>query len=170
MAEYTYEDIIMDPKDPRLEGAIGKECYFGQFPKVALDNANKDFRPLALEKIDEMSNFPFYMHNDERKYPWPCIILRKEEPKPKFIPFSNENEFIAKFNSHTMREDLNPVAYVLLKYGMWLKCCESGRLRQVSVISKEGIRVADSKLMTWYTLLASYTFIEGTPCGKEVEE
>ena len=28
MAEYTYEDIIMDPEDPRLEGAIGKECYF----------------------------------------------------------------------------------------------------------------------------------------------
>ena len=34
MAEYTYEDIIMDPDDPRLEGAIGKECYFSDFPKL----------------------------------------------------------------------------------------------------------------------------------------
>ena len=34
MAEYTYEDIIMDPNDPRLEGAIGKECYFNVYGYV----------------------------------------------------------------------------------------------------------------------------------------
>ena len=39
MAEYTYEDIIMDPEDPRLEGAIGKESYFSDYPKKLLNSA-----------------------------------------------------------------------------------------------------------------------------------
>ena len=42
MAEYTYEDIIMDPKDPRLEGAIGKECYFSDYPKKLLYGARNN--------------------------------------------------------------------------------------------------------------------------------
>ena len=42
MAEYTYEDIIMDPEDPRLEGAIGKECFFSEYPKRLLNSAKNN--------------------------------------------------------------------------------------------------------------------------------
>ena len=51
MAEYTYEDIIMDPNDPRLEGAIGKECYVSDFPKIALNNARDNLIPDRLKRI-----------------------------------------------------------------------------------------------------------------------
>ena len=42
MAEYTYEDIIMDPEDPRLEGAIGKECFFSDYLKRLLNSAKNN--------------------------------------------------------------------------------------------------------------------------------
>ena len=39
MAEYTYKDIIIDPEGPRLENAIGKECYLSDYPREALKHA-----------------------------------------------------------------------------------------------------------------------------------
>ena len=49
MSEYTYKDVIIDPEDPRVE--IGKEYYFGDFPKEALEYANKRKQPSANTKM-----------------------------------------------------------------------------------------------------------------------
>ena len=54
MAEYTYEDIIMDPNDPRLENAIGKECYFADYPKKLLSSAMYDL-PEYLDCLTDIS-------------------------------------------------------------------------------------------------------------------
>ena len=53
MAEYTYEDIIMDPEDPRLEGAIGKECYFSDYPREALKHAINNTIKYRLKSINK---------------------------------------------------------------------------------------------------------------------
>lgn len=74
MAEYTYKDVIIDPEDPRVE--IGKEYYFGDSPKEALEYANKNGRGALLEDIDLVSNFPFLMENFDDSAP--CIIRKKE--------------------------------------------------------------------------------------------
>ena len=52
MIEYTFADIIMDPEDPRLEGAIGKECYFSDYPKKVLDGARNN----SSEYLDCLTN------------------------------------------------------------------------------------------------------------------
>ena len=54
MAKYTYEDIIMDPNDPRLENAIGKECYFADYPKKLLSSAMYDL-PEYLDCLTDIS-------------------------------------------------------------------------------------------------------------------
>ena len=63
MTEYTYEDIIMDPDDPRLEGAIGKECYFSDFPKKVLNSARNNSSEYldCLTNISKEKPFPFLM-------------------------------------------------------------------------------------------------------------
>ena len=90
MAEYTYEDIIMDPEDPRLEGAIGKECYFSDYPKKLLDSARNNSSGYldCLTNIIKEGVCPFV---DKKGYGRTLIIIKKEEPKPKpkYVPFEN---------------------------------------------------------------------------------
>ena len=68
MAEYTYEDIIMDPNDPRLEGAIGKECYVSDFPKIALNNARDNLIPDRLKRIAKEETCPFVDEEEDNWY------------------------------------------------------------------------------------------------------
>ena len=91
MPEYTYKDVIIDPEDPRVE--IGKEYYFGDFPKEVLEYANKNGRGALLEDIDIVSNFPFLMENFDESAP--CII-RKKEPEKKYVPFDLSDPEVRK--------------------------------------------------------------------------
>ena len=97
MAEYTYEDIIMDPNDPRLENAIGKECYVSDFPKIALDYARDNLIPDRLKRIAKEETCPFV--DEEEEDNWAVIILKKEEPK-KYVPFKNIREFLISYSSY----------------------------------------------------------------------
>ena len=181
MAEYTYKDIIIDPTSEEAKNAVGKICYFSNSPRNILSDI---YCNSAVEGI--LTNMDDgYFEVDNEGY-WDCIILKKEEPKPKFIPFSNKIEFIVKFNSCTTRDDLTPYKYVLLKYGMWLKDIETDAFFMVTEIWDDGVIVTDCKmkttkegddkyftinqLTTWKELLRDYCFIDGSPCGKEVEE
>lgn len=78
MAEYTYKDIIIDPEDPRLEGAIGKECYFNDSPKMILEHANNNSPNnfFSLKEINKNNEYPF----TDGKYEdvWTLIIIKKE--------------------------------------------------------------------------------------------
>ena len=93
MAEYTYEDIIMDPNDPRLEGAIGKECYVSDFPKIALNNARDNLIPDRLKRIAKEETCPFV--DEEEEDNWAVIILKKEVAIAYLTKDTNSNNLIA---------------------------------------------------------------------------
>lgn len=82
MPEYSYEDIIIDPNDPRLEGAIGKECYFSDNPKLIIKRAreNSSTNLYCLTKIRKNSYYPFTIGR-KCTLGWSLIIIKKEEPK-----------------------------------------------------------------------------------------
>ena len=164
MAEYTYEDIIMDPNDPRLEGAIGKECYFSDYPKKVLDGARNN----SSEYLDCLTNIikqgvcPFV---DKKGYGRTLIIIKKEEPKPKYVPFENGQEF---FNSYLSVESrLEKEDYFLSNHGIWLKDKTSKAYYMVTKIWDIG---DDSDEISWKELLEYYTFLDDSPCGKEVKD
>lgn len=170
MAEYTYEDIIMDPNDPRLEGAIGKECYFNDSPKMILEHANNNSPNnfFSLKEINKNNEYPF----TDGKYEdvWTLIIIKKEEPK-KYVPFESKEEFIRTFDNHTTNLDIVSTEYALLRYGMWIKTIYSEKVFQVTIIEKNGIYDDGvSELINWELLLNEFTFLDGSPCGKLAEE
>ena len=183
MAEYTYEDIIMDPEDPRLEGAIGKECYFSDYPKKLLDSARNNSSGYldCLTNIIKEGVCPFV---DKKGYGRTLIIIKKEEPKPKYVPFKNITEFLDAYRSAP--GCLNEEAYFLSNHGIWLKDKDrKGAYFMVTEIWNEGVVVSDIKMKTtkegndeyyttnesteWKELLRDYTFLDGSPCGKEVK-
>lgn len=182
MAEYTYDDIIMDPNDPRLEGAIGKECWLSDYPKEVLDYARNNLKEFRLKSIEKEENFPFVDNNHEDN--WALIIIKKEEPK-KYVPFETLDEFIESYKKAEERIDCSSIEGYIASCGMWLKDKDRDVYCFVTEIWNYGVVVGDSRMNTtkdgdeyftinevtkWKTLLREYTFLDDTPCGKEVEE
>ena len=159
MAEYTYKDIIIDPTSEEAKNAVGKICYFSNSPRNILSDI---YCKSAVEGI--LTNMDDgYFEVDNEGY-WDCIILKKEEPK-KYVPFENGQEF---FNSYLSVESrLEKEDYFLSNHGIWLKDKTSKAYYMVTKIWDIG---DDSDEISWKELLEYYTFLDGSPCGKEVEE
>ena len=168
MAEYTYADIIMDPEDPRLEGAIGKECYLSDFPKIVLDVARSNSTVDRLKRIEKEKACPFV--NEEEESNWAVIIIKKEEPKPEFMPFKNISEFLNAYRS--VVRWLGEQDLYLNNRGIWLKDKDKdGVFYVVTEIWKDGVVLGSDRHTTiWEDLLDGYTFLDDTPCGKLAEE
>ena len=167
MAEYTYEDIIMDPEDPRLEGAIGKVCYFSDYPKNALYYARNNSTVDRLKSINKESACPFV---DEHKASWAVAIIKKEEskPKPKYVPFENATEFLDAYRNAP--GCLNEEDYFLSNHGIWLMDCENGNYFLVTEIWGDGVVLGSNQETThWDDLLEDFIFLDGSPCGKLME-
>ena len=161
MAEYTYKDIIIDPTSEEAKNAIGKKCYMYDSPTMLLKMANSNDDARTLESIDE-SDHPF--NDKEFGSEWTCIIVKKEEPK-KYVPFENGQEF---FNSYLNVESrLEKEDYFLSNHGIWLKDKTSKAYYMVTKIWDIG---DDSDEISWKELLEYYTFLDDSPCGKEVED
>ena len=171
MAEYTYEDIIMDPEDPRLEGAIGKECFFSEYPKRLLNSA-KNNSPEYLDCLTDIRKEGACTFVDKNGSAWTLIIIKKEEPKPKYIPFESADEFIDVYDSKNFSVQSGTIENKLLYYGgIWLKDKDiDGVFYMVTEIWRDGVVLgSDQSTTKWDDLLYGYTFIDGSPCGKEVE-
>ena len=170
MVEYTYEDIIMDPNDPRLEGAIGKECYFSDYPKKLLESAryNSALYLDCLTNISKEKACPFV---DKNGSGWAVIILKKEElkPKPKYVPFENVTEFLDAYKNAP--GCLNEEDYFLSNHGIWLKQKDPKGHVMATETYDNGVVIGSNMSETpWGELLEYYTFLDGTPCGKLMEE
>ena len=184
MAEYTYEDIIMDPEDPRLEGAIGKVCYFNDSPKMILEHANNNSPNnfFSLKEINKNNEYPF----TDGKYEdvWTLIIIKKEEPKPEYVPFESKEEFIEAYHYHD-NANYSETEDILMNYGMWLWSEVDGSYKLVTEIWNAGVVIGDDKMRitneeghidvfndttSWVKLFSEYRFLDGSHCGKEVKD
>ena len=165
MIEYTYEDIIMDPEDPRLEGAIGKECYFSDYPKKLLNSAIYNL-PEYLDCLTDIKKEGVCTFVDKKGTKWASIIIKKEEPKPKYVPFESKEEFIEAFHYHD-NANYSETEDILMNYGMWLKDKNSHEIFLVTGVFNQSIHICDfDSDESWGELLNKYTFLDGSPCGR----
>lgn len=152
--KYTYADVIIDPDDPRVE--IGKEYYFGNNPILVIRYAKQDSKISnhdgVLREVQGDSDLPFV---DDVGFLFPCII-RKKEPEKKYVPFDLSNE-----------EDRAKLR------GAWIREKDSGRERSITGLFLDEkppyVEISDEGYSSEY-LLENYEFVDGSPCGKLVEE
>ena len=171
MAEYTYDNIFINPSKEGIESLIGKEVYCHENPCLCLRYANKkstDFLGVLM-KIHKDSNNPFCVKQNYGVYKYPCIIEKKEEPKPKYMPFKDMYEFVNRYfylNTNDNEQSLQ----LLNMNAIWLRY-NNNTMRLVTDIWFDGVYLGSDRLKTkWEELLRCYTFLDGSPCGKEVEE
>lgn len=180
MDKYTYSNLIIDPTKEGIESLIGKEVYCHDNPCLCLKNANKkstDFLGVLVE-IHKYNNVPFCVKQKYGVYKYTCIIEKKEESKPKYVPFESVEEFL---DSYFLNKEKYTTGILLKLEGVWLREKETGALYMATEIWDEGLVIGDTKLtisgtnvfndmMEWDELFNKYSFLDGSPCGKEVEE
>lgn len=157
MAEYTYADVIIDPNDPRVE--IGKEYYFALGAQACIDYANRDVKLYILADIDTSGKYHPFIEDGEKDYPF---IIRKKEPEKRYVPFDLDDPEDRNFlrdkwvrvlaNEDGIEEEETLLTFRKVK-GTWLATTSTAYL-----------------LFSGDSLLRHFTFIDGTPCGKLVEE
>ena len=181
MIEYTRKDIIMDPNDPRLEGAIGKKVYSSSDINLLLNRANNDEYEMTLTQVEDVDSEPFTVTDmDGDEIDADFIIIKKEE-EPKYVPFESADEFIDVYESMDFSVKSGTVENKLLYYGgIWLKDKETDAYCMVTEIWDTGIVIGDKNMTIgattafnditeWDDILENYTFLDGSPCGKEVK-
>ena len=149
MPEYTYKDVIIDPEDPRVE--IGAEYWMNNIPAECLRSANEDRATLTLHDIESDRPWPFY---NTKSGSWICII-RKKEPEKKWVPFDlSKEEDRARLRG----------AWIMIKDASFFEY-------QITSMNEEYAFVATSRNgLPPEDLLRSYEFVDGSPCGRLVEE
>ena len=183
MDKYTYSNLIIDPTKEGIESLIGKEVYFSDVPNKCLENANKNNISYfgTLERIRKDGNNPFMVKSILSTTYWSCIIPKKEEPKPKYVPFESIEEFLTAYFKSVANSEC--IQKTISSTGIWLKHNDAFLL--VTEIWDRGVVVGNGKMETmnigddnylttnlitdWHELYDKYTFLDGSPCGKEVK-
>lgn len=181
MAEYTRKDIIMDPNDPRLEGAIGKKVYFSSDINLILHRANNDESEKTLTQVEDVDSEPFTVTNIYGDEIDADFIIIKKEPKLEYVPFESIEEFLTAYFKSVANSEC--IQKTISSTGIWLKHNDAFLL--VVEIWNRGVVIGDINMQTteieedeyltvhgvtnWKELLEDYTFLDGSPCGKEVK-
>lgn len=173
MDEYTFENLIINPETPGLGDLIGKEVYFNDIPIYCIKQANDDYKVGILTEIRKDYSAPFFVETPSGcMLNYACIIPKKEDPKPKYIPFESVNEFIDAYDCANYSVKNGTVENKLLSYGgIWLKGKVSGFYYMVAEIRSDGVVLAgDQDVIFWSELLKDYVFLDDSSCGRLVEE
>ena len=179
MSEYTYDNVIIDPHKEGVGSLIGKEVYFEAKPFLCLKAANEKLASnlgILVEVYKDSIN-PFCVKGKSGSYKYPCIIEKKEEPKPEFVPFKSADEFIDEYDNANYSISSGTLESKLLNYGgVWLKSKKDNSLCMVAGVSNNGLVICDKERttsepieynvkMSWVEILANFVFTDGTPCG-----
>ena len=179
MSEYTYDNIIIDPHKEGIGSLIGKEVYFEAKPFLCLKAANEKLASnlgILVEVYKDSIN-PFCVKGKSGSYKYPCIIEKKEEPKPEFVPFKSADEFIDEYDNANYSINSGTLENKLLNYGgVWLKSKKDNSLCMVAGVSNSGLVICGKERttsepieynvkMSWVEILANFVFADGTPCG-----
>ena len=175
MSEYTFADLIINPEAPNLESLIGKEVYFNDVPTFCIRNANDDYMVGILMSIHIWESAPFYVETPSGLLlNYACIIPKKEESKPKYVPFKSKEEFVERYKEVMEVVEFDSFEDNLFQCGMWLKHADDDPnksvYRLVSLIKDAGVRISEWGFFDWGELLsAGFLFLDDTPCGKLAE-
>ena len=179
MEEYTYDNVIINPTQEDVESLIGKEVYFQDNPTLCLEKANEGSADNLgiLAEINPGTN-PFCVKKYGGAYhSYACIIEKKEDPKPEFVPFESADEFLDEFDEANYSITHGTLENRVLEYGgVWLKSKKDDSLCMVAGIRDNGLVICDKERtisdpieynvkMSWAEILSDFVFLDGTPCG-----
>ena len=184
--KYGFPCIIVKKEEPYSERAKKwieqNDLKEGDYVKVTrkVNDHEDEWQGLWLDHMDEsvgktlkVKDIDTYVYTIslENGFYYPYFVLEKTEPlKPEYVPFESKEEFIKAFHYHD-NDKYSETDDILLNYGMWLKDINSHEIFLVTGVFNQSIHICDfDSDESWGELLNEFTFLDGSPCGKEVKE
>ena len=166
--EYTYDNIIMNPTQEGIESLIGKEVYYSDVPFYCISSANENYKIGILREVRKNEAAPFYIESSMGcTLNYACIIPKKEEPEPEYVPFESKNEFVRAYQKFKESIKYDTFENNLADYGIWVKNKNGISCAMVLEIWDEGVALGgETQSIYWRDLFEYYTFPDGSPCGK----
>lgn len=169
MNEYTYDDLIVNPNKEGIENLIGKEVYYSDIPLYCIRGANENYKIGILIEVRKNEAAPFYIEIPSMgcTLNYACIIPKKEEPKPKYVPFESQKEFLGAYQKFKESITCDTFENNLADYGIWVKNKNGISCAMVLEIWDEGVALGgETQSIYWRDLFEYYTFPDGSACGK----
>lgn len=160
---YDYKDVVFDPYSEDAKTAIGKSCFFSLSPRGVIETANECKGDTSILKDIKDGYFV-----DEYGTRWDCIIVSRDEPGLKYVPFKTSSQFINAYKYHR-GEDLGKALGCQLASlgGVWIKSVKGGFYAMVTEVYDNGVVTRpDCGLVSWSELYTIYVFPDDTPCGE----
>ena len=185
-APSSWTCIIVKKEEPYAERAKkwveANDIKVGDYVKVTrkANEHEHGWKGLWLDDMDEsvaktlmVKDIGIYDNNIglEDDYYYPYFVLEKIElPKPEYVPFESKEEFIEAFHYHDNAK-YSETEDILMNYGMWLKDKNSHEIFLVTGVFNQSIHICDfDSDESWGELLNKFTFLDGSPCGKESKD
>ena len=86
-----------------------------------------------------------------------------------FTDIKNDYANIVKGVLDNTKLDNSSREYNISRSGLWLKFIENDQIYQVLAMDKNGIFIID-RYIIWKELLKYHSFLDNSPCGKEIEK
>lgn len=157
---------------------IGSKGYFAdslEFLKKQVEEDDENDKAILMKILDEGEKFRFIssIENPFGSYPigrYILFYLLEEPDEGKYRPYENTDEMIEdyldRYNSFTgWRGNVNPMYCPLI----WVR--EKVLNKKDLIISFEdlGVQIAeDTEMTNLIRLFNTYTYLDGTPCGKKI--
>lgn len=154
MKKYSLADVIVDPKDPRVE--VGKTYYYSSVnPLICVDYANEDSHYGELLDIDNAYDEaePFHFKGE-----FAFCIIERTEPKREFVPFDFSDASVRSFllmKSAKCKVDPEDEDY------------EEGIIQgfRKDPLLNEWLAVINNLTIDADSMLEFWVFTDGSPCG-----
>lgn len=184
--EEAHSCIIVKKEEPYSKRAKKwieqNDLKEGDYVKVTrkVNDHEDEWQGLWLDHMDEsvgktlkVKDIDTYVYTIslENGFYYPYFVLEKTEPlKPEYVPFESKEEFIEAFHYHD-NDKYSETDDILLNYGIWLKDKNSHEIFLVTGVFNQSIHICDfDSDESWGELLNEFTFLDGSPCGKEYKD
>lgn len=156
-----YGPVICDPNSEEAKRLIGKkvitnDCY------SYISDPNNVFDHKVLKKIDARYSSPFFAEYNNAN--WGSTFIREViEEKPKYRPYKDTEEMVEDFCERFGR--LKPATTMPF---VWIENKLSKRVFMITGFGSSGVDIFCASL-EWKELFDHYTYLDGSPVGKEVQ-
>ena len=148
----NYVKVIRKAKDH-------EDGWGGRWTKEMDDSVDK------VLQVKSLNDYEYGIQLEDYKH-YPYFVLEKVELEPKYVPFESPQEFISAY-SKASKEVMPDMESMLSNSSMWLKWQDA--YVGITYISRYGVNYG-AEFLDWDELLDEYTFLDGSPCGKEIKE
>ena len=150
------------------EVKIGSKGYFAD-SITELKNKVKDEEPSEVGKVYTENNV--YRFSDSNGLDYSLFYLVEEPEEDKYRPYETTDEMIEDFKERAKKHyNANFFKCPMFHVSIWVKDKKSNSKYLISAFGEIDVYLSSIDEYSLELLFEDFTYLDGTPCGKKIEQ